>query len=449
MMMLLAAVSCETTDIDSNITGSIYGKVTDAVTGEMIASATITITPSGTSTTTGSDGTFEFANLDPDQYSIQVQKSGYNSNSKTINVIGGNTSSGDITIAPISSSSKIELSTSVITLSEECPSQSITINNIGNSGTASWNITEINVDWITISPKSGDTAEGKYSTVILTADFDKISKSTTTNVIVNADGESIPLMIKVNKDGDSEVTTPEPNPDPDQGGDDNDDDQGTLTQGLFVHYTFENNTEDQTDTGLTAKVMGNITYVDNPIDGSKAVKFSKIEESYLNIGDGCVDGYKNTVSFWANGLTDGNIYYANRTNGVEIAFCLSLYEGSLNYIISSYTNFYNMTGATFEHSTITDGWHMITITTDKSGFSTATSDVYIDGEYWHTATTDLMAGDFCAEYDDCKSFQIGGSYSSNLVTRNAIAMTIDNFRIYDTRILSAAEIKALYELENK
>jgi len=39
-------------------TGNIMGKVTDAVTGEVLQGVTVTITPTGTSRTTGSDGYF-------------------------------------------------------------------------------------------------------------------------------------------------------------------------------------------------------------------------------------------------------------------------------------------------------------------------------------------------------------------------------------------------------
>lgn len=55
-------------------TGNIMGKVTDANSGEVLQGVTVTITPSGASRTTGSDGYFEFRDLDPKQYEIQARK---------------------------------------------------------------------------------------------------------------------------------------------------------------------------------------------------------------------------------------------------------------------------------------------------------------------------------------------------------------------------------------
>ena len=81
-------------------TGNIQGKVTDAVSGEVLQGVSVSITPSGNSKTTGSDGAFEFLDLEPKQYELQAKKEGYEPNSKTITVITGSTISGDIQLTP-------------------------------------------------------------------------------------------------------------------------------------------------------------------------------------------------------------------------------------------------------------------------------------------------------------------------------------------------------------
>lgn len=68
--------SC-TKDSDEDITGTIYGTVTDYATGEPIGNANVKLRPSGETTLTGSDGTYEFKNLKEDKYSLQLSKSGY------------------------------------------------------------------------------------------------------------------------------------------------------------------------------------------------------------------------------------------------------------------------------------------------------------------------------------------------------------------------------------
>lgn len=45
-------------------------------------------------------------------------------------------------------------------------------------------------------------------------------------------------------------------------------------------------------------------------------------------------------------------------------------------------------------------------------------------------------------------FQLGGTMKRNSTTTlNALSMSIDNLRVYDTRILSASEVKEIYEAE--
>lgn len=57
--------------------GSIYGCVTDFATGDPVYNANIQLQPTGESTRTGSDGLFEFLDLEDGDYSIVVSKIGY------------------------------------------------------------------------------------------------------------------------------------------------------------------------------------------------------------------------------------------------------------------------------------------------------------------------------------------------------------------------------------
>ncbi len=96
LAVLFLSASCAKNIED--LSGSIYGKVTDVETGEPLQSVTITISPGGYSAVSGSTGTFEVLDLTPDQYEIQAQKSGYSTNTKRVTVTSGLTSSGDITL---------------------------------------------------------------------------------------------------------------------------------------------------------------------------------------------------------------------------------------------------------------------------------------------------------------------------------------------------------------
>lgn len=57
--------------------GTIYGTVTDYATGDPVGNANVKLRPSGETTLTGSDGTFEFKDLKTDKYSLLITKAEY------------------------------------------------------------------------------------------------------------------------------------------------------------------------------------------------------------------------------------------------------------------------------------------------------------------------------------------------------------------------------------
>ena len=70
--------------------GAISGTVIDLEKGEPIEGALVTLSPTGMNVYTGSDGRFEFHDLDaPRQYTITAQKTGYCTNRKTVTIIQG------------------------------------------------------------------------------------------------------------------------------------------------------------------------------------------------------------------------------------------------------------------------------------------------------------------------------------------------------------------------
>ena len=78
--------------------GSIYGIVNDADNGEPVGGAHVALNPGGLTANTGSDGRYEFDGLEPGQYTVQISKSGYKTNSKRISVVAGQQASGDMVL---------------------------------------------------------------------------------------------------------------------------------------------------------------------------------------------------------------------------------------------------------------------------------------------------------------------------------------------------------------
>ena len=97
--ILISLGSCGDDDMPK-LSGGITGIVTDMVSGEPISGVNLTLSPSGLSKTSGSDGRYEFQEIEPQQYDIQAQKPNYKYNVKNTTVFAGQTAKCDIQIEP-------------------------------------------------------------------------------------------------------------------------------------------------------------------------------------------------------------------------------------------------------------------------------------------------------------------------------------------------------------
>lgn len=86
--------SCTKTEYD--LDGSLHGIVSEAGTGEPVNAATIALSPGGRTTVSGSDGQYEFLELDAGQYTITVQKEGFLTNRKNVTAVTGQPTRADI-----------------------------------------------------------------------------------------------------------------------------------------------------------------------------------------------------------------------------------------------------------------------------------------------------------------------------------------------------------------
>ena len=84
-------------------TGQIQGIVTDANTNEALQGVSISLSPIGLSAQTDNNGHFEFTNLEPGQYTLQAEKSGFENSTKNVTVVAGNTTSGDMQLQAVGS----------------------------------------------------------------------------------------------------------------------------------------------------------------------------------------------------------------------------------------------------------------------------------------------------------------------------------------------------------
>ena len=92
--------------------------------------------------------------------------------------------------------SDVSLSTKSLQFGTTYNERDLVINNIGNSP-ISWQITNITVDWLSVTPSVGSTSEGKSSTVKVMIDRSKITKDVNTSFNVEAAGGSQSVQVFV------------------------------------------------------------------------------------------------------------------------------------------------------------------------------------------------------------------------------------------------------------
>ena len=175
-------------------TGRIQGIVTNSITNEPIQGVNISLSPTGLSAVTGSDGRYQFNNLEPGQYTVQGMKAGYESNTKNITIVADNISSGDMTMKPMVSGFTLNVQT--LDFGESFSQLQFKIINASSVMPLSWEIEE-SLNWLTATPNSGNLQGGQETTVSVNIDRTQIQQSITANIIVRSNDQSNVLPVNV------------------------------------------------------------------------------------------------------------------------------------------------------------------------------------------------------------------------------------------------------------
>ena len=176
--------------------GSIHGWITDKATGEPIKTAGVELQPSGVKTVTGTEGQYEFSEVDPGIYKLHITKTGYAELfSSEIIVKSGKATQSDVQIEKLPPALRIvnDKQEDIDSLDFGAVQDDITRSfNIFNDGIESlqWEITKT-AEWITkVSKESGDLRAGATQSIILTIDREKLNggRNITTVHITSNDG---------------------------------------------------------------------------------------------------------------------------------------------------------------------------------------------------------------------------------------------------------------------
>jgi len=96
-LLLIIVSSCSKEEISTY--SGLYGIVSNAATADALSGVSVVLSPGGVSQVTGDDGRFQFNDLDPAQYTITVQKPGYQTNRKTVTAVARQQTEANITMS--------------------------------------------------------------------------------------------------------------------------------------------------------------------------------------------------------------------------------------------------------------------------------------------------------------------------------------------------------------
>lgn len=340
----------------------------------------------------------------------------------------GNSYPITVSCSPKQTKGVLALESATIDFGDNMQEQTLKLKNVGD-GPLQWTISNISVECISVSDTAGtiDVAGSKIIKVML--DRFKLSSDLATSFIVSDGTKDQTVTVKASIQKQSE---PE--------------DNVVVGSGLTAYYQFESDFKDGTGNGNDGFGVNDPTFAEGVETGSKSVKFSSATNSYVQVSRAIGDSKSLTVSFWGKNFSDGNIFYIVNANNVAIA-SLAMAGTSLKYVTGEYKNYHGYGNAkSFSHPTITDNkWHHIAIRvtteldTSNMVFYITKSALFVDG----LLVDEIYTGD-ADDIGKGKKMIIGGKYQYNNHTRAATNMTIDNFRIYNSNVLSDNDIKTIY-----
>lgn len=143
--------------------GSISGVVLDEKTNDPLAGVTVSLSPSGHSQVTDKEGTFQFENLEPAEYTLTFTMKGYNGVNRKTTVKAGASSSVHVTLSPLQYTLSVE--PSILDFGKVQTSIKITLTNQGTKSVA-YDVTSSN-KWLNLSKSSGVVSSVDYITAVV------------------------------------------------------------------------------------------------------------------------------------------------------------------------------------------------------------------------------------------------------------------------------------------
>jgi len=180
---------------EAETTGSIEGIIYDASSSQQLGGVTVTTEPITSSKITDTNGGFFIEGVEPETYTLQAAKSGFNTNSTTVLVIAGETTTADLQLEPLAP--ELSVSTDLLNYGTSATNLTFTITNTG-IGVLTWNVIS-SANWIAVNPAHGST-ESESDVVSVTVDRTAMSFGNhyeTITIASNANSKTIDVLMTI------------------------------------------------------------------------------------------------------------------------------------------------------------------------------------------------------------------------------------------------------------
>lgn len=420
LLGIVAFTSCSKDD--EVLTGNISGLVSDYTNANSpIAGATVTLSGKGLTKTTGSDGRFEFVDLEPGTYTISVAANSFQPTTKQVTVYAGENVLCDFQLSK--GSTNVDITPMNLVFGKGVEQLSFSIKNNSNSA-LTYSISNA-PDYIEVTPMSGTVAaKGTQAISVHVVNRSSITSNRSGQITVNVGNDSYIVSINVTNN-----TTTSPD-DPNNGDDDN---PGTssgsteVTRGLLAYYTFDDGksaTNTYDPMANNGQINGSAKFVTG--NNGKGYSLNLKNGQYVNIPSNMLNGKKVfTVCMWVKDFGQGYLFVTDKS---DYPAAPSIRVDETDHFCYWY-NIYSSQTVKFSNSVVnlqTGGWHHIAITQSSSQ-----TILYIDGVM--NDTQGISGG-----ASEGASMRIG--------SQNTDEMTVDNVRIHGVT-LNAEEIAKIYKSE--
>lgn len=170
------------------------GVITDYRSGLFLSGASVSLSPSGKTYTTGVDGKYEFRDIESKEYAVSVSKSGYKSDKKTAFVQPGRDTNLDFQLTP--NIGTLTVSQNSLDFGNETTTLTFDVINNGNAP-LKWQIAE-DVAWLSCNPTSGTIQEGEKSSVVVTVNRNGLERGNyAQSIAVSSDGGSAVIIVNM------------------------------------------------------------------------------------------------------------------------------------------------------------------------------------------------------------------------------------------------------------